>query len=63
MFLGHCPRAICCGPDPVLVGVDFHSRFGDLFDYDQKSFVLLLQPAVALCALILTFAFSSEQTR
>ena len=45
------------GPDLVLVGDDFHSRFRDLLDYDQRSYVLLPQLVVAPCALIPTFAF------
>ena len=48
------------GPDPILVGADFHSQFGDLFDYDKKSYVFLLQSITAPYALILTFALSSE---
>ena len=55
--------AVYCGPDPILVGADFHSRFGDLPDYGQKNFVILLQVAVAPCISILTFALSSERTR
>ena len=57
------PGAVYCGLDPVLVGADFHSQFGDLLDYDQRSSVLLLQPVIAACAPILTFALSSERTQ
>ena len=63
LFLGHCPEVVYYGPDPILVGADFHSQFGDLFDYDKKSYVFLLQSITAPYALILTFALSSEWTR
>ena len=49
-----------CGLDLVLMGVGFHFQFVDLLNYDQKSFILLLQLVVAPCASILALALSSE---
>ena len=51
---------VYCDPVPVLVEVDFHSQSRDLLGYDRKSFVLLLQLAIAPYALVLTFALSES---
>ena len=54
-------HAVHCGPIPILMEADFHSRVRDLLDYGWRSLVLLLQQVIASCASILTLALSEEQ--